>query len=114
GCRLNPERLLRLFLLFRGHGQTEHRYLPPAGDVLAARIVGARQIDRLAMLAAVDLGMLAIGFLHVAAILLDDVGHIEPALQVTTAQLALLVSLVAGALPLLLELYLVVRKLLRF
>ena len=50
------------------------------------------------MLAAVDFGVFAPGFLCVATGLLNHVRSVEPTLQMSAAELAFLVLLVAGAL----------------
>ena len=63
------------------------------------------------MFAAVDLGVRSPCFFCVAALSLDGIGRIEPALQVTAAELALIVLLVAGALPNFLDLDSMMRKL---
>ncbi len=65
------------------------------------------------MLAAVDFGILAPGFFRVATGLLDHIRSVEPPLQMSTAELALLVLLVAGSLSRFLNLDLVMRKLRR-
>src|SRR5206468_12135587 len=59
----------------------------------------------------VNFAIVAVGFANVAAGLLQYVGGVEPALQVATAQLALRVLLIAGALQRLLVLHLVFGKL---
>src|ERR1700678_1277605 len=61
--------------------------------------LGIREIERLAMFAAVALGIRSPGFLRVAASLLDDILRVEPAFQMSAAELALLIFLVAGTLP---------------
>src|ERR1039458_3652212 len=100
-----------LFLL-RRQRQSEHRNHPLPGDIHLG-LCGIRQVERLAMLAAVDLGIRSPGFFGVATGLLDHVGRVEPALQMTPAPLAFFVFLVAGALPGLLDLHLVMGKLRR-
>ena len=65
------------------------------------------------MLATVDFGVLAPGFFRVATGLLNHIRSVEPALQMSAAELAFLVLLVAGALSRLLNLDLVMRKLRR-
>ena len=63
------------------------------------------------MLAAVDFGVLAPGFFRVATGLLNHIRSVEPALQMSAAELAFLVLLVAGTLSRFLNLDLVMRKL---
>src|ERR1700730_6540150 len=63
------------------------------------------------MLAAIPFGLRAPGFFNVTAFALDRVRHVRPELQVAAAEFALLVFLVAGALPGLLDLHFMVRKL---
>src|SRR5258708_32121196 len=65
------------------------------------------------MLAAVDLGVRPPRFFRIAASLLDHILGIEPALQMPATEFALLVFLVTRALPGLLDLHLVMRKLRR-
>ena len=65
------------------------------------------------MLAAVDFGILAPGFFRVATGLLNHIRSVEPALQMSAAELAFLIPLVAGTLSRLLNLDLVMRKLRR-
>src|SRR6202167_2948551 len=98
------------YFFFRRQSQPKHRNhsLPRHIHFRFRRI---RQIERLAMLAAVDLGVRPPRFFHVAASLLDHILGIEPALQVSAAELAFFVFLVAGALPGLLNFDFVMRKL---
>src|SRR5260370_38360636 len=63
------------------------------------------------MLAPVDFGVLAPGFFRVATCLLNHIRSVEPALQMSAAELAFLVLLVAGTLSRFLNLDLVMRKL---
>src|ERR1700738_457017 len=65
------------------------------------------------MLAAVDFGVFAPGFLCVATGLLNHVRSVEPTLQMSAAELAFLVLLVTGSLSRFLNLDLVMRKLRR-
>src|SRR5450432_1388976 len=104
---LTARTLLRLWR----QRQSEHRNhsLPRH---IHLRFSGSRQIQRLAVFAAVDFGLRSPGFLHVAALALDGVGHVGPELQMAAAEFSLFVFLVAGALPGLLDLDLVVRELL--
>ncbi len=98
-CTLVPfvVRDLRLLRL-RRQRQPEHRNHPLPGDVHLG-FLGIRQIERLAMLAAVDFGIRSPGLFGIAARLLDYIFGVEPALQMPTAELAFLILLVAGALP---------------
>ena len=68
-------------------------------------------MQRLAMLAVVDFGVFAPGFLGVTTGLLNHVRSVEPTLQMSAAELAFLVLLVAGALSRFLDLDLVMRTL---
>src|SRR6266516_6421756 len=63
------------------------------------------------MLTTIDFRVRPVGLLDVAALSLDHVSLVRPKLQVPAAELAFLVFLVAGALPSLLDLDLVVGKL---
>jgi len=56
------------------------------------------------VLAAIDLGVFTPGFFHISASLFDNVIHIKPPLQMSAAELALFVLLVAGTLVELLDL----------
>src|ERR1041384_2832342 len=85
--------------------------LSAAGDIDSARVIGVRQVERLAVLTAIDLSIFAPSLLDVATRLLDHIRRIEPALQMAAAQLSLLVLLIAGTLQGLLQLHLVLGKL---
>src|SRR5581483_22042 len=98
-------------LFFAGDGQAEHRYHPTPGDVQTARILRVGQVERPAVLAAVDFRVAPVGFFHVTALLFQHVGSVKPALQVSAAELSLGVLFVTGALAWLLQLDLVVGKL---
>src|ERR1700691_1777791 len=63
------------------------------------------------MFAAVDFRVRSPGFLGIAAGALHHIGGIEPALQMSAAELALFVFFIAGALPFLLDFYFVMGKL---
>src|SRR6266853_7026929 len=102
---------LRFLFFFRGNNKTENRILPGARDVHPTRIFGIRQIERLTKFAAINFGVRSPGFRHITAFLFEHVGGVEPALQMSAAELALFVFLVAGTLSRLLDLYFVVRKL---
>src|SRR5216683_7269091 len=97
---------------FRRQSQAEHGNPAFPGNI-DFRVFRTGQIQRLAMLAAVDFGILAPRFLSVATGLLDHIRSVEPALQMSAAELAFLVLLVAGTLSRLLNLDLVMRKLRR-
>src|ERR1022692_499091 len=104
-------RYSNLFLLFlRRQRQPEHRNHPLSRNIdLGFR--GIRQVQSLAVLAAVDLGIRPPGLFRVAAGLLDHILRVEPAFQMAAAEFALFVFLVAGALTGLLDLDLMVGKL---
>src|SRR3984893_13670540 len=70
-----------LFFL-RRQGQTQHGN-PAFPRDIDFRVLRTGQIQRLAMLAAVDFGVLAPRFLGVATGLLDHIRSVEPALQVS-------------------------------
>ena len=110
-CTLVPfvVRYLRLLRL-RWQRQPEHRNHSLPGDVHLG-FLGIRQIERLAVFAAVDFGIRPPGFFSVAARLLDYIFGVEPAFQMTAAELAFLILLVAGALPRLFDLDLMMGKL---
>src|SRR5262245_10126673 len=55
------------------------------------------QIEGLAVFATVDFGVWAPGLFDVSTLALDHVFHVEPALQVSAAELSLGIFLVAGA-----------------
>src|ERR1700730_68394 len=102
---------LRFLFFLRGNNKTENRILSGARDVHPARILGTRQVERLTEFAAINFGVGSPGFLHITAFLFEDVGGVEPAFQVSAAELALLVFLVAGTLARLLHLNCVLGKL---
>jgi hypothetical protein len=98
-----------LLLLWR-QCQAEYRNHSFARDVHFA-LPGSRQVERLAVFAAIDFGLRSPGLLHISTIPLDRVGHVEPELQVAAAEFALGIFLVAGALPCFFDLHFVVGKL---
>jgi len=63
------------------------------------------------MFAAVHFGIRTPGFFHVPALLLENVSHIEPALEMAAAEFSLGVLFIASTLPRLLDLYFVMGKL---
>lgn len=65
------------------------------------------------MFAAINLGIVAPGLLYVTTSLFQHVRSVEPALEMPAAELSLGILLVAGTLPRLLDLDLVMRKLRR-
>ena len=79
--------------------------------IQSANSVRIGQIKSLAMLAAIYFRIRSPGLLRVAAGLLDNIGCVEPALEMPAAELTLGVLFVAGALPWLLEFHSVVGKL---
>jgi len=97
---------------FRRQGQSKYRDLPLPGNIHAAQIFRVRQVQSFAILAAIDLGIFPPSLLKVATSLFDDVAHVIPALEMATAELALLVLLVAGALADFLNLHSMMRELL--
>jgi hypothetical protein len=99
-------------LFLRRQGQPENRNHSLAGDI-HFRFRRIRQIERLAMFAAINFGIRPPGLFGVAASLLDHIFRVEPALQMSAAEFSLFVLLVAGALPRLLNLDLVMGKLRR-
>ena len=100
-----------LFFL-RRQGQTKHGNPAFPGNIDFC-VFRAGQIQRLAMLAAVDFGVLAPSFLGVTTGLFDYIRSVEPTLQMSAAELAFLVLLVAGTLSHFLNLDLVLWKLRR-
>jgi hypothetical protein len=108
---LKPEASNGLFFL-RRQRQTEHGNPAFPGNVYF-RVLRTGQIQCLAMFATVDFGVLTPGFFRVATGLLNHIRSVEPAFQMSAAELAFLVLLVAGTLSRLLNLDLVMRKLRR-
>src|SRR5260370_30053087 len=98
---------LALFF-FRRQSQTEHGNPAFPGNI-DFRVFRTGQIQRLAMFAAVDFGVPAPSFLGVATGPLTHIRSVEPALQMSAAELAFLVLLVAGTLSGLLNLHLTLR-----
>src|SRR5215510_12886389 len=95
---LTPTQPTALLLLLRGNGQPEHRQLPLTRHVYAPLLMLIGQVQSLAVLAAIDFHVRPPGFLDATALLFGCVGHVEPALQMTAAELPLIVFLVAGPL----------------
>ena len=100
-----------LFLLRRDR-QPEHRELPFSGHVQPARRFRIGQIQRLAMLAAIHFRILSPSLRHIAARLLDGVGDVIPAFEMSAAEFAFSVQLIAGALSRFLDFDFVMGKLL--
>src|SRR5438034_2156873 len=103
---------LNLFLLGRDR-QPKHRELPFSGHVQSARRLRVREIQRLAMLAAVHFRILSPSLRHIAARLFDGVGHVIPAFEMSAAEFAFGIQLIAGALSRFLDFDFVMRKLLQ-
>src|SRR5579862_202492 len=99
-------------LLFRRQRQSEHGFHALARHVHFG-VDGIRQIQSLAMLAAVNFRVASPGFFRVAASFFNHVFRIEPAFQMAAAEFALLVFLIAGALTRLLDFDFMMRKLRR-
>ena|SRR6266849_1873701 len=98
-------------LLLRRDCQPKHRGLSLPRHIQTADPVRVGQIQGLAVLAAIHFRIRPPGLLGVAAGLLEHIRGVEPALEMSTAELALGILLVAGALPWLLEFHFVMRKL---
>ena len=90
-------------LLFGRHGQAEHRGLSLASHIQPASSVRIGQVERLAMLAAINFRIRPPGLFGIAASLLEHIRGVEPALQMSAAEFALGVFLVTGTLPRLLD-----------
>src|SRR5271157_1550816 len=112
--RLSPTCRLLLSFFFARLGlqsQSKNGLFAQAGNIPASRFLFARQIQRFTVLTTVDFHLVAKRLPDIATGLLQHIGQIEPALQVSAAQLALRVRLVAGALERLLIFHLMFRKL---
>src|SRR6266699_3689098 len=103
---------LNLFLLGRDR-EAEHRELPLARDVQTDWRFRVRKVQRLAMLAAVHFSILSPSLRRVAARLFDRVGHVIPAFEMSAAEFAFGVQLIAGALACFLDFDFVMGKLLQ-
>src|SRR5580765_638660 len=101
----------RLLLLFRRHHKSKNRELSRTRHVQTAGVFGTWQVERLTEFATIDFPVGSPGLLGTTAFLLEHVGAIKPALQVSAAELTLVISFVAGALTWLLDLDFVVGKL---
>jgi len=108
---MSSEALTESELRLSGQSQAEHRYLPLARDVEASRLFRIGQVQRLAVLAAINLGFFPPGLLHISAGLLENIIHIKPSLEMAAAEFALFVLLVTGTLIELFDLHFVLRKL---
>src|ERR1039457_3354186 len=104
-------RVLRFLFFLRRNRQPKNRKLALSRYVHPTRIFGTRQVERLAKFAAIHFGVRSPRFLHAAALLLKHIGGVEPAFQMSAAELAFFVFLVAGALARFLDLDFVIRKL---
>src|ERR1700720_3505165 len=101
-----------LFLLRRDR-QSEHRKLPLTGDVQTAGRFRIGQIQRLAMLAAINFRIRAPSLRYIAACLFHNVGHVIPAFEMSAAEFAFGIRLIAGALARFLDFDFVMGKLLQ-
>src|SRR5271157_4757689 len=112
--RLSPTCRLLLSFFFARLGlqsQSKNGLFAQAGNIPASRFLFARQIQRFTVLTTVDFHLVAKLLPDIATGLLQHIGQIEPALQVSAAKLALRVRLVTGALERLLIFHLMFRKL---
>jgi hypothetical protein len=107
---LTPGETLPPLLLGRDC-QAEYRGLSLASHIQPANSVRVGQVERLAVLAAIDFRIRSPGLFGITASLLEHIRGVEPALQMSAAELALGVSLVTGALPWLLDFYFVMWEL---
>lgn len=107
-----PSRARQTLLLWR-HRQPENRNLARSSNIKATRLLGIRQIERLTMLAAIDFRIAAPSLLHITTGLLQDIGSVKPAFEMTAAKLAFFVLLVASPLSRLLNFDFVLGKLRR-
>ena len=82
---------------FRRQSQAEHGNPAFPGNI-DFRVFRTGQIQRLAMLAAVHFSILSPSLRHVAARLFDRVGHVIPAFEMSAAEFAFGIQLIAGAL----------------
>ena len=82
------------------------------GNVLSARILWIRKVQRLAILTAINFGIRAPSLFDVSAVSFKHVGGIKPALKMSAARLALIIFFVAGALSGGFDLNFMIRKLL--
>jgi hypothetical protein len=98
--------------LFRWQRQPEHRN-HALSRYVHFLFYGIGQVQGLTMLAAINFGVRPPGFFHVTTGLFEHVDPVRPALQMAAAEFAFFILLVAGALPGLLDLYFVTRKLRR-
>ena len=92
-----PSRVRQTLLLWR-HRQPENRNLARSSNIKTTRLLGIRQIKCLAMFATIDFGIAAPSFFDIPAGLLQDIGSVEPAFEMTAAKLAFFVLLVASPL----------------
>src|SRR5579862_4707431 len=96
---------------FPRYRQPEHRGLSGSGNIQSAGRLRIGQVQRLTMLAAINLGIGAPVFFYITARLLNNVCGVKPPFEMPAAELSFRVFLVAGALPRLLEFNLVIWKL---
>jgi hypothetical protein len=88
--------------------QAKNGKLPRSRHIHSIGFVWIRQVERLAVLAAIYFRLVTPSLPHIAAGLLDDIVVIKPMLKMSAAELALGVFLIAGALAGLLVLNLVI------
>src|ERR1035438_611900 len=82
---------LRLLFFLGRNRQPEHRKLALPRYVHPTRIFGTGQIQRLAKFAAIYFGVCSPRFLHAAAFFFEHVSGVEPAFQMSAAELTLFV-----------------------
>jgi len=102
-------RLLR----FRPNRQPKNRSLPLPRHIQSAHRFWIGQVERSAVLTPIYLGVFSPSLLRVATSLLQHISCVIPAFKMPATKFALGIVFVAGALPRLLDLDLVMWKLLR-
>src|SRR6266576_994188 len=74
-----------LLSFFPRPGKTKNRKLSRAGNVDAACVFRARQVEHMTEFATIDFPVGSPGFLDASTFLFEHVGRIKPALQVSAA-----------------------------
>jgi len=109
----SPERDFDRLLRLRPNCQPKHRSLSLTRHIQSAHRFGMGQVERFAVLTSINLGVLSPNLLRVATSLLQHVSCVIPAFKMSATKFALGIVFVAGALPRLLDLDLMVWELLR-
>lgn len=98
-------------LRLSGQRKTEYRNLSLSSNILSGCLIRIWQVERLAVLTAINFSLFPPGFFNISTSLFDHVIGVKPPLQMSTAELSFFVLLITRTLIELLDLYFVFGKL---